>query len=89
MHISTVEASNNRYLHSRLSAPAVDVVQHWFLLPLFVVGQLNHTDGVLGTIEFVQKILLHLTLAIEGLRLQVEIPIKGYTFQCLAKLFYH
>jgi len=32
-------------------APTIDVAQHWFVFPLFCVGQLNHADSTLGTME--------------------------------------
>jgi len=59
---------------------AVDVVQHWLDLPLFSVGYLSHADGTLGTIEPIQKFLLHLSPTINGFWLKVGIPIKGTAF---------
>jgi len=59
---------------------AVDVVQHWFVLPMFGVSKLSHVDGTLGTVEFVQKLVPRLPLAINGFWLLVDIPVKIYTF---------
>jgi len=55
---------------------------------LFGVCKLSHADGTLGTIEYVQKLLLHLPPAINGFWLQVSIPIKSYTLECPDELFY-
>ena len=67
----------------------VDVVQHWFVLPLVGVSQLSLHDGTLGAIESVQKLLCHLHLAINEFWLHVGIPVKSYTFKHSGKLFYH
>ena len=69
--------------------PAVDVVQHWLVLPLFGVGQLSHADGMLGTINSVQKLLLHLPPAINEFWLWVGTTVKSYALQCSYKLFYY
>jgi len=45
---------------------AVVVVQHWFILPSFGLIELNHADSMVGTIESVQNLLLHLSPAING-----------------------
>ena len=69
--------------------PAVDVVQNWFVSPLFGVGQLCHANGTLNVAEPVQQFFLHLPQTVDGIGLQVYMPVKDNTFQCLDKLFYH
>jgi len=58
------------------------------VLSLFCVGQLNHDNGTLGTIESVQELVLLFSPIFNGFWLQVGIPIKGYTLQCPDELFY-
>jgi len=70
-------------------APAVKVVQNQFVFSLFCVGQLIHVDGMLSAVETVQKLLLHLPPTVDGLKLQVGIPVKGDTFQHLDDLLHH
>ena len=89
VHISMVEALDSRSLYSRLSGrqqviqSITDLSFHYF------VCQLHHADSALSAIELIEEILLHLFSAINGLRLQVSIPVKGNAFQCLDELFHH
>jgi len=59
--------------------PAVDIVQHSLVLPLFGVDKLSLAGGTLGTIELIQKLLLHLPPTINGFWLQGSTLIKSYT----------
>ena len=44
---------------------------------------------MLSAVETVQKLLLHLPPTVDGLKLQVGIPVKGDTFQHLDDLLHH
>jgi len=48
-------------------ASAVDVVKNWLVLLLFSVCQLSHADNALSAVEPVEKLLLHLFPAVNGL----------------------
>ena len=66
-----------------------DVLQNFLFLPLFCVGQLSHIDGMLTAVELVQELLLHLSLILNGLGLQISIQVKRDTFQRPDELLYH
>jgi len=69
--------------------PMLNVVQNWFVFPLFCVAQLNNTESSLSVVQPVRELLLHLPPTIVGFRFQVGIPVKGDTFQHPEELLYH
>jgi len=67
---------------------AVDVVKNRFIFSLFSICYLSHTNSALGAIELVEKLLLYLLPAINGLGQHISMPVERDALQSSDKLFH-
>ena len=67
----------------------MDVTDHRLIFPLARRRQLNHANYSAGAIATIEEFMLELLLTINGLKLDISVPIKCISFKRTYKLFDH
>ena len=67
----------------------MDVIDHKLILPLARRRQFNDANYLTSAIEATEEFTLELLGIINGLRLEISVPIKCITFKRTHKLFDH
>jgi len=57
-------------------ALAVDVIKNSLICPLFNICSLSHNNNALDVVEPIEKLLLYLLSIVNGLRMQVSVPVE-------------
>ena len=60
--------------------PSINVVDDRFILPLLYTRQLQHAYGTASVVEAVEEFPFKLVPVVNGLGLEVSVPVKGITF---------
>lgn len=68
--------------------PMIYVVHNKFFFPLFRIYQLAQTDNDSDAMESIEKFIFYLPPAVDGLYLQVGVPIKCEPIQRMHKLLH-
>ena len=67
----------------------MDVIDHRLILPLARKCQFNHVNYLTGAIKAIEEFTLELFPTINGLSLEISVPIKCIAFERSHKLFDH